>query len=125
MGYRSARLLVCFVLALLVAPACTSVLGPDEVRIRVRNATVVNFESTIINFSRQNEQYGAVEAGRTTDYREVDEAYSYAYVEVLAGGNRYVMQPIDYVGEEHLKAGSYTYELSFIGNSLVQRLVRD
>ncbi|MGH7460908.1 MAG: hypothetical protein ACREMA_07750 [Longimicrobiales bacterium] len=125
MRHRSTRLSIYLLLALVSAPACTSVLGPDEVRIRVRNASVVNFESTIINFSRQNEQYGAVEAGRTTDYREIGQAYSYAYVEVLAGGNRYVMQPIDYVGEEQLKAGSYTYELSFNGNSLVQRLVRD
>ncbi|MGH7470587.1 MAG: hypothetical protein ACRENP_21790 [Longimicrobiales bacterium] len=116
-----------FVLLVCQLTACSSILGPQDVRIRVRNASIVDFESTTLDFSNQTERYGAVSAGATTDYRGVDRAYSYAYVEVLAGGQRYVMQPIDYVGEKPLKGGSYTYELNLnpTNTQLVQRLVKD
>ncbi len=122
-----ARARVCLILALGLITACSNILGLDEVRIRVHNASAIDFESTVVDFSRQTEQYGAVHAGETSDYRTVNTAYSYAYVEVLAGGNRHVMQPEDYVGEKPLKGGAYTYELSFYpGTSqLTQRLVRD
>jgi hypothetical protein len=115
--------LIILALAIVLGSACSDILGPDEVRIRVRNMGTVDFESTIVNFSERNEQYGALRAGETSGYRTVDKAYSYAYVEVHAGGLRIILQPIDYVGED----GDYTYELSIepTSNQLSQRLVRD
>ena len=126
---RTTRLvtLIILALAIVLGSGCSDILGPDEVRIRVRNTGTVDFESTVINFSEGNEQYGALRAGQTSSYRIVGKAYSYAYVEVIAGGLRVVLQPIDYVGEETLKDGDYTYELSIapLTNQLSQRMVRD
>jgi hypothetical protein len=107
--------------------ACSSIAGQGDVRIRVRNTSPVHFQSTVLGFPDQTERYGAVAAGTTTGYRRVEKAYSYSFVEVMAGGQRYVLQPIDYVGEPLLSAGSYTFELGLNpeNGQLVQRLVRD
>jgi hypothetical protein len=95
-----------------VVAACDNVLSPGEVRIRVENASALDFTSTIVGFPQQTEDYGAVGAGQASEYRTIGQAYRYAYFEVAAGGRRYVLQPIDYVGEELLEEGSYTYQLT-------------
>jgi hypothetical protein len=57
----------------------------------------------------------------------VERAYGYAYVEAIVDGRTLRLVPIDHVGEDYLKAGSYTYELGVYGDaqSLTHRLVRD
>jgi hypothetical protein len=109
---RITKVLAAVALALLWAGAgCESILFPSDVRIRVENASAIDFSSTTIGFPSETEQYGAVPAGGRTDYRPVSRAYRYAFAEVEAAGRRYVLQPIDYVGEELLDSGSYTYSL--------------
>jgi heat shock protein HslJ len=53
----------------------------------------------------------------------VGEAYSYAYVKVTAGGDEFVLQPIDYVGESLLAPGEYTYVLDVAEQQLLLTLV--
>jgi len=46
-----------------------------------------------------------------SEYRQVALAYGYAYVSAMVDGEKRVLQPIDYVGEEPLAPGDYTYVL--------------
>lgn len=70
------------------------------------------FDSTIVNFSGQREVYGRLEPSQASEYRSVELAYRYAYIEVHFGGEHGVIQPIDYVGETPLDEGRYTYRLT-------------
>jgi hypothetical protein len=99
---------------LLLVLACGRELTADEsaVRIRIQNAGALDFTRTLVVYPEQQVQYGLVRAGTSTEYRELSKAYRYAYIEVEAGGRRYVLQPIDYVGERLLGSGSYTYRVT-------------
>lgn len=110
MRSHGARFLV--LLVILPLANCSSIFGPDDVDIRIRNGSGYDFESVLVGFPNQAAEYGAVRAGKSTGYRTVGEAYRYAYVEVVAAGRTLIGQPIDYVGEELLEPGRYTYELS-------------
>lgn len=113
-------------IALLLGVGCAELLQPGEVLIRVRNTGSVDFERVTLGFPSQTELYGSLARAETTPYRTIEKAYTYSYVEVMAGGQRYVLQPIDYVGETPLRGGSYTYELSLLpSGSLSFQFVRD
>lgn len=99
-------------LVALAFAACASAVAPvSDVRIRIRNASPVDFDGVRVDFPSGREDYGPVSAGGQTAYRTVDEAYRYARVEAAAGGDTLLFQPFDYVGERLLDPGRYTYEL--------------
>jgi hypothetical protein len=101
-------------LPLLLVLACGREPTADEdaVRIRIQNAGALDFTRTRVVYPEQEVQYGPVRAGTSTEYQELTKAYRYAFIEVEAGGRRYVLQPIDYVGEQLLGSGSYTYRVT-------------
>ncbi|HLA10371.1 MAG TPA: hypothetical protein VJ023_07225 [Pyrinomonadaceae bacterium] len=83
----------------------------NEVEIRIANQSRVTLEDVRVDFASQTESYGTIEAGKATEYRVVRRAYRYARIEALVDGKPALLQPIDYVGEEELKPGRYTYVL--------------
>jgi hypothetical protein len=104
-------------LLLVLLPSCSSVTSSEApVEVRIFNASAVSFDRVVIGFPRQKEDYGALAAQAQSGYRSVGEAYSYAYVEVHRAGERFVLQPIDYVGETRLTSGRYTYVLDLNAN---------
>ena len=114
--------------AVLAICGCKSVVATEErVEIRVRNASAVDFTRVVVSFPDQTEEYGVVAARSASDYRAVERAYRYAGVQVTFEGVSLALIPIDYVGEEELEGGSYTYELNLTedSGSLTFRLVRD
>ena len=104
------RTLTLLLLAALTA-GCRSSTEPGDVQVRVRNASTFGFESVVVHFPGSREEYGAVAAGETSDYRKVQTAYRIATVEVLVEGALLRLQVIDYVGEQTLPPGRYTYRL--------------
>ncbi len=93
---------------------CSLLSGDDDrVEVRLRNASNIRFDSVRVVFPRDSEQYGELGAGAASDFHTVAEAYRYAYIAAHADTARYVLQPIDYVGEELLPRGRYTYRISF------------
>lgn len=80
--------------------------------IRVGNASDIDFDRINVHFPNQVEDYGSLPAGEVSEYREIDGAYRYAYSVAHAGDRRFVLQPIDFVGESPLRAGRYTYRFS-------------
>lgn len=100
---------------LAAASACSSVFGSDATLIRLENASAV--ELTDVTFSAGHDpiHFDRIAPGGKTEYVEVDEAYSYGYVKVHANGQEYVLQPIDYVGEETIGDGRFTFRVALGG----------
>ena len=82
--------------------------GP-AVYLRAHNASEIDFDSLTVKFPNQTEEFGALAAGKASDYRLIDGAYRYAYAEARHADRLYVLQPIDFVGESYLRPGTYTY----------------
>ena len=87
---------------------------PDagSVCIRVENTSAIDFDSFDVHFPDQVEQFGGLRAGQISTYRKIGRAYRYAYTEAFSGERRFVLQPIDYVGEKFVPPGNYTYQFS-------------
>jgi hypothetical protein len=120
--------MVIFLAGAVPLAGCGSVVGTEEgVEIRVRNASTVDFTNVVVGFPDETETYGAIAANASSEYRTVERAYRYAGVQVTLNGASLALIPIDYVGEEELEGGSYTYEVNLTENqgSLTLRLIRD
>ena len=77
----------------------------DSLRIAVPSSTTGEGKEVVLDI-------GPLKAGETTQYYELPLLYDYAYVRVLAGGKEYLLQPVDYVGEEPKTPGYYVYRLT-------------
>lgn len=102
--------LILFLFALIAcddnAPESTAV------NIRITNTSDLDFTSFLVKMNSEEHNYGAIAAGESSAYHHFEKAYRYAYFEVTVDGEKYVYQPIDYVGEELLKSGDYSYRIS-------------
>ena len=87
-------------------------LSADFLCIRVENTSDIDFDSFEVHFPDQVEKFGGLGTGQISAYRKIDRAYRYAYTEAFSGGRRFVLQPIDFVGERFVRPGIYTYQYS-------------
>ncbi len=88
-----------------------------DVQIRIQNSSEYTLENIRVSFPDEEVSYGTLTPNRSSDYRKVSKAYRYAYIESEIDGEKAVLQPIDYVGEDFLEEGKYTYQLYVIGES--------
>ena len=84
--------------------------------IRLSNSSQHNFKNVIINTGTGEVDFGDLISGKQTEYRKFNKAYRYAFVKLEIDGKIYIIQPIDYVGENVLNDGRYTYQISFNEN---------
>ena len=84
----------------------------SELEIRIENVSNYDFENVIINTDGGERRYALIGSGELTDYENYDFAYSYAFVELAIDEDTFRIQPIDYVGEEKLASGNYTYQIN-------------
>jgi hypothetical protein len=108
--------------------SCSDGFGPfgdGDVRIRIGNESQSEFSNVAVIFPEDEVDYGDVGAGGVSGYRKVSVAYRYARVDVRIGSTELRIQPRDYVGEEPLSPGRYTYRLYFIDGYLQLELKRD
>src|SRR6185503_9104993 len=70
-----------------------------DIAIRIANASSKTFDSVLVKFPEQEENYGRIRAGSASPYRTVTEAFRYAYVEIKLGKQVGIWQPIDFTGE--------------------------
>lgn len=86
-----------------------------EVEIRLFNASTQDFKDVVVNTGGGSHEFAIVPAGTGTSYVNFEYAYRYAFVELNVEEDTFTIQPIDYVGEERLSAGKYTYLLDLDG----------
>ena len=92
----------------LVAGCTTPEDGPPTVQIAAQNNSDYDFDALRLH----EIDWGGLAAGDRTDFNTVDQAYSYTYIHFEVDGVVFEIQPIDYIGEEALAPGKYTYDLS-------------
>lgn len=100
--------------------------GPVEVR--VRNGSTLTFDEGILYTHRDSIAFTSLGPGQATPYQETERAYRIATTQVVTGSDTARLQVIDFVGEEPLDPGRYTYVLSFFEGhptSLTLDLTRD
>jgi len=83
-----------------------------KINLRINNVSEYDFCNVVLNPSGGNTNYGIVEKGQSTCYRSFDLAYNYASVQLFIGDKEFVLQPIDYVGEQPLTIGRHTYSIN-------------
>lgn len=107
---RSARGVAVF--ATIAIAACDNPFTSESTEVRLRNASA--FELTAVTFQPGGPklEFARIAVGETTQYTSVRGAYRYGFLDALVGGERRVIQPTDYVGEEVIDGGRYTYVIT-------------
>ncbi len=82
----------------------------DSVNIRVKNNNDFTYET--VQLADSETLLTDIAGGAYSEYLQFETAYRYAYIEIVAAGETYVLQPIDFAGETPLNLGFYTYELT-------------
>ncbi len=108
-----------FLFLLVLLASCTT----KEVHIRIRNTSSYTYDSVYVNTSGGTNTYGTITPNTVSDYKTYDFAYSYAYTSLYIDTVNYRLIPIDYVGENKLPGGSYTYEISVYDTTTHQLLL--
>jgi hypothetical protein len=62
----------------------------------------------------------SIAPGATAEYRTVDGAYRYGYLDVLVDGTRRILQPIDYVGESVIGEGRFTCVITIMARPAIR-----
>lgn len=92
-----------------------------SVSIRIENGSALDLDEVLVFFPDQPSRavnYGSIKKGAVSEYHRTSRAYRYAHIEAKAGNRIFVLRPIDYVGEEELPAGRFTYVIKIQGESL-------
>ena len=93
------------------------------IEIRVHNASDMDFDRVRVVFPERNEvDYGRLARGALSAFRATGHAYRYAHIDVRVGDRHYSLEPIDYVGEQPLTPGRYTYVLGIDSGRLTVEL---
>ncbi len=70
--------------------SCTKNDDINDVNIRLSNISDLNFENIIVNpGSSEDVNYGNLDSGMTSDYKNFGKAYRYGFVELTANGEKY------------------------------------
>lgn len=83
----------------------------EGVLIRIENSSKYTFKDIKVIIDEEK-LYGTLSPRESSNYQAFSKAYRYAYIELKIRNKLYVLQPIDYFGEEELKEGKYTYQLN-------------
>ena len=93
---RSSRARVVAALAALsIVAACGNPFGDEGTRVRLRNAS--EFELTNVTFAPGSPrlEFARIAPAAVTEYQSVEDAYRYGYLDLLVGGERRRLQPVD------------------------------
>lgn len=94
-----------------VVKSCSETAVTD-VNIRIENNSIYNYENIKVQGGITDHTYENLAPGENSIYKTYEYAYSYAFVEIDIEGSTYTIQPIDFIGEERLDPGNYTYIIS-------------
>lgn len=110
MRSRALRALVAELFSVIILACISLPFGPGDVEVRVENGTELTFTQVRIYFEPM-QTFTDLEPGERTPYVTVDKAYSIATVVVVTATDSARIQVIDFVGEEPLESGRYTFTI--------------
>lgn len=113
---------IVFIALFLVVSACKKDIGSpcenqvdeSKTNLRIKNLSAYNFEDVNVSPNGTLKSYNTTEAGQSSCYHNFDKAYNYAYVSMNINGEEFIIQPIDYVGEQELGPGKFTYSIDIV-----------
>lgn len=97
----------------------------DGTYLRISNVSQVEFESVYVSFPGVESTFKNIKSGAASDYRKVDRVYRYGLIEIYSGNGEFRLQPIDFVGEEPLHNGKFTYQLGIDSEGLTFNFVKE
>ena len=103
----AATLLLLFTLS-----SCSLPFGAGETELRFRNVSSHDYRDFTYRSGGETLHFASIPSGAVTEYRVIDRSYRYGFVELYVGDRRFVLQPIDYVGEETLGGGQFTFRVT-------------
>lgn len=92
----------------------------EGVFIRIENTSKYTYQGIKVSIAEEK-FYEPLAPGTSSAYQRFSKAFRYAYIELKINNKRFSLQPIDYVGEEELKDGKYTYQLNVEDTSSLSR----
>lgn len=110
------HLLLDTIIHMLFIFACVPNANEDSlVLIRIMNSSEYDLEK--IEFSSPASGlifFGIIKSKRRSEYKKVNQAYPIAAISAVLNNTKIEFLPDDYLGEQYLSPGKYTYELSVI-----------
>lgn len=89
--------------------------GQGDVLIRIWNGSSWDLDEVFVDTGDGQNDFGDLESNGMSAYKRFDSAYRYAFVSFKINGKGYLIQPVDYLGEEKLVKGKYTYKIAVTG----------
>lgn len=125
---RGALLGALAALLVMILGACADpVDSDDDDRTLIRLENTSAFELTNVSFSSGREMltFDRIAPGARTEYVEVRYSYRYGFLRVTANGSEHTFQPIDFVGEEEIGPGRFTFRIFFTDTGVNTSLRRE
>ena len=91
----------------------------EDIQIRIENISGFDYKNIKVISFNDKVVYNDLDSSTSSEYKVFERAYEYAYIEIIIDGETYILQPIDFTGEEELEPGKYTYQID-ANNSLEQ-----
>jgi hypothetical protein len=85
--------------------------GYGNVQIRIWNDSSYVFDDLFVDTNGGLNEFGSLKPDEISEYKKFIFAYRLAYVSFKIDGQAYLIQPVDYLGEEKLQDGKYTYKI--------------
>lgn len=105
------RLFILFVLSACKGDVVNEMGNHGDVEISIWNSTEYNFTDLYVNTNGGENDYGNLSKGNKSGYKKFVSAYRYAFISFKIDKDAIAIQPTDYVGEEQIQKGKYTYKI--------------
>jgi hypothetical protein len=105
-----------FILLLSVLACSDEESTHSGVNIRITNASSFDYYGVYVNTTGGQFNFGNVKSSHSSIYHEFDSAYGYASMTMTVNNKEARLIPIDYVGEQKLPPGNYTYKVTIQQN---------
>lgn len=111
------NIIIILIVAAVFTACAKAFVTNNEVQLRIYNSSSNLFDTVVVNSPGGKKIYYNVTANSSSSYKTFDFHYKYAYIEVHFNNQLLKIQPIDYVGEEKLKARHYSYKIGIVAGN--------